>query len=123
MNARLKQARLEAGFSSATAAIETCGWNSSKYRAHENGQNSYKVEDAKMYAKAYGVSSAWLLVGEDKSGVASQKRANDMNCSKASCPDTIYAIAVLLHSDPENSSLINKLSQCVEGYSEILQAQ
>lgn len=71
MNARLKQARKQAGFSSATAAIEACGWNSSKYRAHENGQNNYKVEDAKMYAKAYGVSSAWLLVGEDKSVAAS----------------------------------------------------
>ena len=120
MNARLKQARIQAGFTSATAAIETCGWNSSKYRAHENGQNNFKVEDAKMYAKAYGVSSAWLLVGDDKSRAASQKHAENTGCSKASCPETIYAIAVLLRSDPENYSLLNKLSQCVEGYSEIL---
>ena len=123
MNARLKQARKQAGFSSATAAIEACGWNSSKYRAHENGQNNYKVEDAKMYAKAYGVSSAWLLVGEDKSVAASPKRAANTSCSKASCPETIYAIAVLLRSDPENFSLLDKLSQCVEGYSELLQSQ
>ena len=123
MNARLKQARIQAGFSSATAAIETCGWNSSKYRAHENGQNNFKVEDAKMYAEAYGVSSAWLLVGEDKNRTAPQKRAENTSCSKTTCPETIYAIAVLLRSAPENYSLIDKLSQCVESYSEILQNQ
>ncbi len=121
MNKRLKQARLQAGFRSATAAIEQCSWNSSKYRAHENGQNKYKVDDAKTYAKAYGVSAAWLLVGDDKRA-ATAKNGNSA-CSKMACPETIYAIAVLLRSDPENIALIDKLNLCIEGYSEILHGQ
>ena len=54
MNDRLKAARQSAGFRSATAAIEALHWPSSTYRAHENGQNNFKVEQAKIYADAYG---------------------------------------------------------------------
>lgn len=65
MNKRLKAARIAAGFSSATAAIDAFKWNSSKYRAHENGQNNYNAADAIKYAQAYNVSSGWLLTGEN----------------------------------------------------------
>ena len=65
MNDRLKAAREAAGLRSATAAIEAFDWPSSTYRAHENGQNNFKVEQAKIYAAAYNVSAAWLLTGDD----------------------------------------------------------
>lgn len=120
MNKRLKQARLQAGFSSATAAIEQFGWNSSKYRAHENGQNNFKVGDAKIYAAAYRVSPAWLLVGDEKLLKTSASQKNNSKCKIESCPETIYAIAVLLRSDPENISLVEKLNTCIEGYSDLL---
>ena len=64
MNDRLRDARITAGFVSATDAIDYCGWKSSTYRAHENGQNNFKIEDASRYSKAYGVSTAWLLIGD-----------------------------------------------------------
>lgn len=56
MNKRLKEARLKAGFRTATATIEECGWNSTTYWAHESGQNSFKTEDAKNYGEVYGVT-------------------------------------------------------------------
>jgi len=68
MNNRLREARIAAGFATATDAIEYCGWRGSTYRAHENGQNNFNVEYATLYAKAYGVSAAWLLIGEENNG-------------------------------------------------------
>lgn len=66
MNERLKKARLDAGFKTASAAIDKLNWNSSTYRAHENGQNNFKVDHAKLYAEAYGVSPSWLMIGDEK---------------------------------------------------------
>jgi hypothetical protein len=64
MHTRLRRARLVAGYGSARAAIERFGWKASTYRAHENGQNKFKVSDAGAYARAYRVSASWLLFGE-----------------------------------------------------------
>ena len=66
MNDRLRKAREGAGHKTATDAIDHFGWKSSTYRAHENGQNNFRVDDASTYADAYGVTAAWLLIGEDK---------------------------------------------------------
>lgn len=71
MAGRLKLARQQAGFKTATAAIDHFLWNPSSYRAHENGQNNYKIKDAQKYAEAYGVLAVWLLIGEE----TSQKKA------------------------------------------------
>lgn len=108
MNQRLKHARLQAGFKTATAAIEHCGWNSSTYRAHENGQNNYKIKDAKIYADAYGVSPVWLLVGEND---AEQKKIKARH--KHNCSETIYAAALLLRDDPQNLQLLKKIQACI----------
>lgn len=64
MHDRLRRARLLAGFDTARAAIERFGWKASTYRAHENGQNKFRASDAGAYARAYKVSSSWLLFGE-----------------------------------------------------------
>ena len=108
MNQRLKHARLQAGFKTATAAIEHCGWNSSTYRAHENGQNNYKIKDAKIYADAYDVSPVWLLVGEND---AEQKKVKARH--KHNCSETIYAAALLLRDDPQNLQLLKKIQACI----------
>ncbi|HVZ18053.1 MAG TPA: S24 family peptidase [Terriglobales bacterium] len=63
---RLRQAREDAGFKTAAAAIERFGWKQSTYLAHENGQNGLKVASAEQYAKAFGVDSAWLLTGNGR---------------------------------------------------------
>ena len=64
MHDRLRRARLQAGFATAKAAIARFGWKASTYRAHENGQNKFRSSDAGIYARAFKVSSSWLLFGE-----------------------------------------------------------
>ena len=118
MNDRLKQARIDAGFKTATAAINKLKWNSSTYRAHENGQNNFNVAHAEKYAKAYSVTAAWLLVGEAEDHKPKKSLTKKINtkCNKNECPEKIYALALLLRDDPENVALIDKLSECVAGY-------
>ena len=65
MHARLKEARVSAGFRSAAKAAEALGVAGSTYAAHENGQNKFGPDDARQYGKKFRVSAAWLLTGED----------------------------------------------------------
>lgn len=59
---RLKLARKRAGYPTAAAAIERFGWDpASTYRSHENGQTPPPPEDAKAYARAYGVTPEWIV--------------------------------------------------------------
>ena len=112
MHARLKEARLNAGYKTATSAIETCGWNNSTYRAHENGQNGFKTNDAKQYGDADGVSPSWLLLGEgDK--IASTHNLKSTKVHKHDCGEHIYAAAMLLKDDPTNIDLIEKIEGCL----------
>ncbi|WP_331326497.1 LexA family transcriptional regulator [Methylobacterium fujisawaense] len=64
MNERLRQARKAAGFSSARSAALRFKWGESTYGAHENGQNDFDEEKAKIYGQAFKVRPAWLLFGE-----------------------------------------------------------
>ena len=126
MNDRLKSARKAAGFSTATAAIDHFDWKSSAYRAHENGQNSFKVDDATKYGKAYGVSAAWLLTGEGISPTAgelkkasSSKQPKDGSISKNL--DKLEAIFLLLKDDPQNTYYVQKLHEGIITYSQLLE--
>ncbi len=60
---RLRDARVAAGFRSATAGAKRVGKTESTYRAHENGQNEYGPEEATGYAHAFNVTAEWLLFG------------------------------------------------------------
>lgn len=62
---RLREARLHAGYESATAAAHAFGWSPSTYLGHENGSRGLKPAAAQKYARAFGVSWAWLLGAED----------------------------------------------------------
>ena len=110
MNTRLREARREAGFASATDAIEYCKWKGSTYRAHENGQNNYNAEYATRYGKAYGVSASWLLLGEGSEDKVITKRqpskSSMKGCSLKTCPDRIQAYAVLIKDEPQNNSYV-----------------
>ena len=125
MNTRLREERREAGFASATDAIEYCKWKGSTYRAHENGQNNYNAEYATRYGKAYGVSASWLLLGEGSEDKVITKRqpskSSMKGCSLKTCPDRIQAYAVLIKDEPQNNSYVLKLRNCVENYYELLQ--
>lgn len=107
---RLRRAREDAGYRTATAAIEKFKWPSSSYRAHENGQNNFNPETAQQYAEAYGASAAWLLLGDVK---ATQSRSSNVPVHKHDCIEHIRATTVLLQSDPKNIDLIDKLAACV----------
>ena len=125
MDNRLRNARIAAGFVSATDAIDYYKWKSSTYRAHENGQNNFNVEYATRYGKAYGVSASWLLLGEGSEDKVITKRqpskSSMKGCSLKTCPDRIQAYAVLIKDEPQNNSYVLKLRNCVENYYELLQ--
>lgn len=61
---RLRRARMKAGFASATDAARAHGWAAPTYLAHENGGRGVPLTRARAYARAFGVSPAWLLTGE-----------------------------------------------------------
>ncbi|MBF9234703.1 S24 family peptidase [Microvirga alba] len=63
--ARLKEARLKAGFKSMPAAARTMRVNISTYKAHEAGTNGFDTPDARIYAKAFKVSASWLMTGDE----------------------------------------------------------
>jgi hypothetical protein len=125
MNDRLRNARMAAGFASATDAIEYCKWKGSTYRAHENGQNNYNAEYATRYGKAYGVSASWLLLGEGNEDKVITKRqpskSSMKGCTLKTCPERIQAYALLLKDEPQNISYVGKLLDCVQNYYELLQ--
>ena len=124
MDNRLRNARIAAGFVSATDAIDYYKWKSSTYRAHENGQNNFNVEYATRYGKAYGVSASWLLLGEESEGAAIVKRQPSKNSVKGytlkNCPERIQAYALLLKDEPQNISYVRKLLDCIQNYYELL---
>ena len=60
---RLIQARIAAGFRSASEAAKQCGWRVSTYCSHENGSRGINPLEAKKYAKDYNVSYPWLMTG------------------------------------------------------------
>lgn len=66
MGERLRKAREDAGFSSATKAADALGVSASTYRAHENGQNEFGLREAQAYGKKFKVDSFWLLSGVNR---------------------------------------------------------
>ena len=103
MHTRLRRARLLAGYDSARAAIERFGWKASTYRAHENGQNNFSARAAAAYARAFGVSSSWLLFGDPGAGLppaAEQRRQIGQPVpGRDSQPDTERETARAAHFD------------------------
>lgn len=71
-SARLREARLKAGFPSARAAAIRYGWTVSTYSSHENGQTPVPVKAAKTYAQKFKVSAAWILTGDATARPAAQ---------------------------------------------------
>jgi phage repressor protein C with HTH and peptisase S24 domain len=61
--ARLRDARRNAGYSSAVKAAERFGWPVETYKAHESGRNGFDNDAGRKYAKGFDVSVAWLMTG------------------------------------------------------------
>jgi phage repressor protein C with HTH and peptisase S24 domain len=60
---RLKQARISAGFETATDAAASLGISPPTYAAHENGSRGISAERAARYARAFRVEPEWILYG------------------------------------------------------------
>jgi SOS-response transcriptional repressor LexA len=67
---RLREARLKAGYSSASAAARAFGWTESAYRHHENGTRPFDIETAKRYGRAFKVNPGYLLALDKVTGQA-----------------------------------------------------
>lgn len=65
---RLRIARLAAGHKTVRDAAERFGWKYSTYNAHETGQNKFREDAARDYAKAFKVDAAWLMCLTDEPG-------------------------------------------------------
>lgn len=76
---RLRQARVNAGFDTASAAASALRVTASTYRAHENGQNDFQLPEAELYGSKFGVSPFFLLTG--KVGLAANDSAPPINDS------------------------------------------
>jgi phage repressor protein C with HTH and peptisase S24 domain len=63
---RLVQARVQRGYPDAKSASEAFGWTYDTYIQHERGERGLRKAVAAKYAKAYGVTAAWLLTGEGR---------------------------------------------------------
>jgi hypothetical protein len=106
---RLRHAREVAGYITASDAIEYFNWPDRTYRAHEIGQHNYTPTTAELYARAFGVSASWLLLGEE--GPAKTKPIK-ASVHKHNCPENIQIATLLLQADPNNLDLINMIETC-----------
>lgn len=61
---RLKQARIDAGFSSAREAALAMEMKYETYYQHEQGMRGYPAKRAEVYARRFRVSPEWLLYGK-----------------------------------------------------------
>lgn len=61
---RLKKARRDAGYRTATDAAEALGVKYSTYAGHENGSRSYEADEAIVYARKFKVPVEYLLTGK-----------------------------------------------------------
>lgn len=64
---RLRRAREDAGYASASEAARRIGVNVVTYTAHENGGREFDRKAALHYATQFGVDPAWLLFGGEMS--------------------------------------------------------
>lgn len=106
---RLRHAREAAGYITATAAIEYFNWPEKTYCAHENGQHKYTPTIAELYARAFGVSATWLLLGDE--GTAKTKPIK-ASVHKHNCLENIQMATLLLQADPNNLDLIRMIETC-----------
>lgn len=58
---RLRLARERAKFKYASDAAAALGIPPSTYRAHENGQNDFNLDEAKVYGKKFNTDPFWLM--------------------------------------------------------------
>lgn len=90
IGARLKQARIAAGFKTARAAAESLGVPYPTYSAHENGTRGV-VREAEIYTRRLKISLDWLMHGK---GVAVEDHGTTSHEPNAKIGDKIKGAPV-----------------------------
>lgn len=111
-SARLREARIKAGFQSARAAALRYGWTVSTYSSHENGQTPVPVEAAKTYAPKFKVTAAWILTGDPSVKPASKGESlrRDHGLSRLRCSS--FQGRNRVHPLPNVNNLRHSASAC-----------
>lgn len=92
-NDRLRAAREQAGFKHASDAAKALRVNVSTYRAHENRQNDFGLEEATIYAKKFNVDPLWIMTGiSAESEPSSQSLPREVYSPNAKLGDRILGI-------------------------------
>ena len=105
---RLRAARKQAGFSSASEAAQALGIPVGTYLGHENGSRAFDVEAAKKYSRRFKVTLTWLLTGDGPMKTVLHERGGT--------PDNVPAKvrAFLEQHDPDALSRHNKALENLE---------
>lgn len=71
---RLRQARIDAGYSSASEAARAFGFKIPTLTSHENDTRDFDDKTARQYARAFRVSVEWLVFGRGDRSPPQQAR-------------------------------------------------
>jgi transcriptional regulator with XRE-family HTH domain len=96
---RLKEARKNAGYNSASAAAEALGVKYPTYAAHENGTRIPKAIELALYAKRFHVSQAFLLDGRDGSLNQPAPHQRLQTSTLHIDPDILYDVILRLNQE------------------------
>ncbi|MCK7611992.1 helix-turn-helix domain-containing protein [Roseibium sediminicola] len=72
-NERLKKARIDAGYSTASDAARALDVKIATYSHHESGDRDFKDDAGRRYARRFGVDFVWLMHGEQLKQAARPK--------------------------------------------------
>lgn len=61
---RLREARINAGFTSTAEAARRFGWNENTYKSHENGKRGIPRRSVERYARYFKVDPEWIMFGD-----------------------------------------------------------
>lgn len=100
-SARLRQAREEAKYSSASAFANAHGITVSTYVSHENGARGLTVDAAKRYASLLNVTWQWLIDGQSK-GVEKNSPSRVLTGKSLATEPELYGFAPLTRPDPRD---------------------
>lgn len=74
---RLKRAREDAGFDTATDFARAFNLNESTYRSHENGTRGLRMDAASRYANLLKINLTWLLTGKSEANRRESLKVNN----------------------------------------------
>lgn len=96
---RLKEARKNAGYHSASAAAEALGVKYPTYATHENGTRIPKAIELALYAKRFHVSQAFLLDGRESLSNQSAPLQRLQKSTLHIDPDILYDVMLRINQE------------------------